>query len=84
MDQIKVRLNRVLRMTLMWDVVNAAGEAGLTMEELAERGGLTRSPYLARVVRDLLDLGCIAGHYEENHTGRAVTVFTAVKPYPPA
>lgn len=84
MDHVQTRLNRALRMRLICEAVQASGKTGSTMEELAEQGGLTRSPYLAQVVRDLLALGCVEERFVRNHTGRAVTVYFALKPYVPA
>ena len=84
MDQAQARLNRSLRMSLILEIIEVSGKTGTTMDELAEQGGLKRSPYLAQIVRDLISLGCIGERLERNHTGRAVAVFLFVKPYEPA
>lgn len=81
MDLARKRVDRRLRLEMVWDAINEAPEP-CDMGEIAARAGLKRTPYLADLVNELLAHGYILKGLATGTRGHARVVYwTHQAPY---
>jgi len=77
-NDIRKRLDFHIRAMSVFEAI-AAADKPVTMMEVAERAGLTRSPYLREVVDTLYSRGYIRKGLDIGERGHAVVVYWAVQ-----